>query len=153
MGRIVDSKLDRSKAPQLPSWAYLDGKIVSYGEARFGLLTHALNYGTGLFAGVRAYWNEGERQLLVFRPEDHFRRFRDSARLLRMDLTLSVAELTQGVIDLLRAEGFEEDTYIRPIAFYGDEIIGVRLHDLTPRVRSEERRVGKECRSRWSPYH
>ena len=22
-----------------------------------------------------------------------------------------------------------------------------------PRIRSEERRVGKECRSRWSPYH
>src|SRR5579859_5649827 len=23
----------------------------------------------------------------------------------------------------------------------------------TPKIRSEERRVGKECRSRWSPYH
>src|SRR5687768_6002219 len=23
----------------------------------------------------------------------------------------------------------------------------------TPKTRSEERRVGKECRSRWSPYH
>src|SRR3989449_10402320 len=27
----------------------------------------------------------------------------------------------------------------------------VKLNDRTP--RSEERRVGKECRSRWSPYH
>jgi len=24
---------------------------------------------------------------------------------------------------------------------------------MRPKVRSEERRVGKECRSRWSPYH
>src|SRR3712207_9577047 len=27
------------------------------------------------------------------------------------------------------------------------------LPDLEGRTRSEERRVGKECRSRWSPYH
>ena len=25
--------------------------------------------------------------------------------------------------------------------------------DSLPNIRSEERRVGKECRSRWSPYH
>lgn len=134
MGNKVDSNVDRSKKPILPSWAYLDGRVVPYGEVHFGLLTHALNYGTGLFAGVRAYWNEEERQLFVFRPEDHFRRFRDSARLLRMDLPLSVADLTQGVIDLLRAEGYRQDTYIRPLAFYGDQSIGVRLHDLTPTV-------------------
>lgn len=134
MGQLVDSKVDRSKAPKLPGWAYLDGRIVPYAEARFGLLTHALNYGTGLFAGVRAYWNEGERQLFVFRPEDHFRRFLESSRVLRMELPQSPADLTQGLIDLLRAEGFEQDTYIRPLAFYGDELIGVRLHDLTPRV-------------------
>ena len=26
-------------------------------------------------------------------------------------------------------------------------------HAMTPHARSEERRVGKECRSRWAPYH
>jgi branched-chain amino acid aminotransferase len=130
----LDAKVDRPKAAPTPSWAYLDGAIVPYREARFGLLTHALNYGTGLFAGIRAYWNEEERQLFVFRPEDHFLRFRDSARILRMELTFSVEELTHGVIELLRAEGYERDTYIRPLAFYGDESIGVRLHNLSPRV-------------------
>src|SRR2546430_7366090 len=29
----------------------------------------------------------------------------------------------------------------------------VFLEDDLERIRSEERRVGKECRSRWSPYH
>jgi branched-chain amino acid aminotransferase len=123
-----------SKPSRLPSWAYLDGKIVPYSEARFGLFTHALHYGTALFAGIRAFWNDEERQLFVFRLEDHFRRFRDSARLLRMDLAFSVEELTRGVIDVLRREGYEQDVYIRPLAFYGDESLGVRLHDLTPRV-------------------
>jgi branched-chain amino acid aminotransferase len=123
-----------TKPNRLPAWAYLDGEFLPYAEARFGLLTHALHYGTGLFAGIRAYWNEDEGQLFVFRPEDHFRRFRDSARLLRMDLDESVEELTAAVIGLLRREGYEQDTYIRPLAFYGDESLGVRLHDLTPRV-------------------
>ena len=31
--------------------------------------------------------------------------------------------------------------------------IPVNVPQIKPRFRSEERRVGKECRSRWSPYH
>ena len=142
---------------RLPRWAWLDGKIVPYAEARFGLLTHALHYGTGLFAGIRAYRNDEEQQLFVFRPEDHFRRFHESARLLRMELAHSVEDLTHGTVELLRREGYEQDTYIRPVAFYGDESLGVRLHGLTPRVgiaalpmQFMERRGGAHvCFSSW----
>jgi len=133
----MKAKLDgqlASKPTRVPNWAYLDGEVIPYAQARFGLFTHALHYGTGLFAGVRAFWNEDERQLFVFRPEDHFRRFRESARLLRMELPFSIEDLTRGVIEVLRREGYEQDVYIRPVAFYGDESLGVRLHDLTPRV-------------------
>ena len=128
----LDRKVDRP-AP-ISRWAYHDGQIVPYREASFGLLTHGLNYGTGLFAGVRGYWNAEERQLFVFRPEDHFRRFLDSARLLRMELGVTPADLTRGLIELLQAEGYRENCYIRPVAFYGDQSIGVRLHGLTPVV-------------------
>lgn len=135
MAQALDTEVAiRRPTTKLPSWAYLDGKIVPYGEARFGLLTNALHYGTGLFAGIRAYWNDEQEQLFVFRPEDHFRRFSDSARLLRMDLAFSVEDLTLGVIELLRREGHRKDVYIRPLAFYGDESLGVRLHELTPTV-------------------
>jgi len=44
----------------LPKFAFFDGRIVPYSEAKVGVLTHALNYGTGCFAGVRAYWNAAE---------------------------------------------------------------------------------------------
>jgi branched-chain amino acid aminotransferase len=118
----------------LPRWAWLDGRVVPYREASFGLLTHALNYGTGFFAGLRGYWNADERQLFVFRPEDHFRRFCESARLLRMELGVTPAVLTAGLLELLRAEGLRENCYIRPLGFYRDESIGVRLHGLTPAV-------------------
>jgi branched-chain amino acid aminotransferase len=118
----------------LPRHAFFRGSIVPYAEARVGVLTHGLNYGTGCFAGIRAYWNPEEQELFVFRPQDHFRRFLESAKLLDMTLPYSVADLTEALVGLLRAELYREDCYARPLAFYADESIGVRLHNLTPAV-------------------
>jgi branched-chain amino acid aminotransferase len=118
----------------MPSYAYFRGKIVPYSEAKVGVMTHALNYGTGCFGGVRGYWNEAEEQLFIFRPRDHFHRFLQSARLLRMELDFTEDELVNILLELLRAEGYHEDVYVRPLAFMGDEIIGVRLHDLNAEV-------------------
>lgn len=117
-----------------PRFAFFRGRVIRYAEAKVGLLTHALNYGTAVFGGLRGYWNEDEQELFVFRPLDHFRRFRDSARLLRMELPFSEADLWEGLRSLLRAEGARADFYVKALAFYGDETIGVRLHDLTPEV-------------------
>ena len=38
---------------------------------------------------------------------------------------------------------------------FGASSLGGVFHDIKEKegIRSEERRVGKECRSRWSPYH
>src|SRR5262245_55883682 len=90
-----------------------------------------MNYGTAVFGGLRAYWNDDENQLFVFRPYDHFRRFLQSAKLLCMDLDLAGDDLVKGLVELIRTEGHQEDLYIRPLAFYSDEIIGVRVHGLT----------------------
>jgi branched-chain amino acid aminotransferase len=95
-----------------------------------GILTHALNYGTAVFGGLRAYWNEDEKQLFVFRPLDHFRRFLQSGKLLCMEIPYSAEELVTALTDLMRKEGYQEDCYIRPLAYFCDEIIGVRLHDV-----------------------
>ena len=69
----------------LPNYAFFKGRVVPYSEAKVGVLTHALNYGTAAFAGLRAYWNTDEQQLFVFRPLDHFARFLQSGKLLLMD--------------------------------------------------------------------
>ncbi len=114
----------------LPKYAYFRGKVVPYSQAKVGVMTHGLNYGTGAFGGVRAFWNAEEEQLFVFRPLDHFRRFLNSARLLCMDLGLTAEDMRLIVHEVLRAEGYREDCYIRPLAFKSDEVIGVRLHDL-----------------------
>ncbi len=118
----------------LPRHAFFHGRVVPYSEARVGVLTHALNYGTGVFAGIRAYWNAAEAELFVFRPREHFQRFLESARLLDMTLPYSAETLTDALVELLRAELHREDCYARPLAFYADESIGVRLHNLTPEV-------------------
>lgn len=114
----------------LPNYAYFEGKIVPYSEAKIGVATHAFNYGTGAFGGVRGYWNEEEQQLFIFRPADHYKRFLNSSRLLLMDLGVTVDDLTQITVDLLRTEGLKQNMYVRPLAYKADEKIGVRLHDL-----------------------
>lgn len=115
----------------LPNYAYFKGNIVPYSEAKVGVATHALNYGTGAFAGVRGYWNEQEEELFIFRPMDHYKRFLNSAKLLMMDLGVTPQDLTRITVELLQKEGYRQDVYIRPLAYKGDELIGVRLHDLT----------------------
>lgn len=118
----------------LPRFAYFEGKIVPYSEAKVGVMTHALNYGTAAFGGVRGYWNSEEEQLYFFRPQDHFRRLLNSAKLLASELDITIEELIDLSIQLLRREGYQEDCYLRPMIYKADEIIGVKLHDLTDKL-------------------
>jgi branched-chain amino acid aminotransferase len=137
-GRAPDennrSNNSKSSVARRPRFAFLQNQMLPYDEARLGLLTHALNYGTGVFAALRAYWNADRDDLFLFRPHDHFGRFIESARLLRMQLPWNAEDLTRMTLKLLRAEGHHADCYIRALAFYGDEIIGIRLHGLSPQV-------------------
>jgi len=114
----------------LPNYAFFEGEIVPYEQAKVGVLTHALNYGTAAFGGVRAYWNSDEEQLYIFRPLDHYQRLLNSAKLLLMEFEYTPEDLTQITLELLRAEGHRRDVYVRPLVYKADEIIGVRLHDL-----------------------
>ena len=110
--------------------ALFKGKIVPYESAKIGVLTHALNYGTAAFGGLRGYWNSDNEQLYVFRPVDHYKRLLNSAKMLHMEFEHSPESLTEITLDLLRMEAHREDVYIRPLVYKADDIIGVRLHDL-----------------------
>jgi branched-chain amino acid aminotransferase len=93
-------------------------------------MTHAFNYGTGAFEGIRAYWNKEKEQLYVFRMPEHYDRFHQSCGILKINLPHSTKELGDITCELLRKEGYNEDAYIRPVAYKASEGIGVRLHDL-----------------------
>src|SRR5437667_5791011 len=112
------------------SWVYFNGDIVRYADAKVGLLTHALNYGTGIFEGIRAYWNERKEQLFVMRMPEHYERMQVNARTMLMKLEPSIDELCAVSLDLLRRNGYREDAYLRPLLFKAAEVIGVKLHDV-----------------------
>jgi len=112
------------------SWVYFEGSIRRYAEARLGIMTHALHYGTGCFEGIRAYWSEERGRLLAFRLAEHYDRLGNSTRILRMQLPLSTEEMCSVTAELLRRNGYREDVYIRPLCYKASEEIGVRLHGL-----------------------
>jgi branched-chain amino acid aminotransferase len=115
----------------MPKYAFFNGQFVSIDDAKISIRTHAFNYGTGCFEGIRAYWNQEQKELYVFRMKEHYERILRSCRILRIDLPYSADDLGEITLELLRKEDYREDAYIRPLAYKADEIIGVRLHDLT----------------------
>ena len=111
-------------------FAFFGGKMVPIGEAKVSIMTHALNYGTGVFEGIRAYWNKERQQLFAFKLAEHYDRFQQSCRILKIGVPYNTRQLCDITIDLLRREGYREDSYIRPLAYKASEGIGVRLHNL-----------------------
>ena len=114
----------------MPPYAFFHKQFMPLSEAKIGILTHALHYGTACFDGIRGNWNEEEEQLFLFRIKDHYQRMHKGCRILKIDLPYSVDELCQLTVELVERSGYLEDVYVRPLAYKSSEAIGVRLHDL-----------------------
>jgi len=114
----------------LSKHAFFEGKIVPLSDAKINIATHGFLYGTAVFGGMRAYWNEENKHLFVFRPYDHFRRLLHSARMMMMQTNYDEESLIQLTLDLLRTDHWQEDIYMRPTFYKADMGIGVKLHDL-----------------------
>ncbi len=114
--------------------AFFEGNIVPIDQAKISITNHTLHYGTGCFAGIRGYWNETRKQLYVFRLEDHYRRFLNSAKLLHSVIEYSNEQLQQFTLDLLRREQWQQNVYIRPIAYKDEGVFRVWLHDADDKV-------------------
>lgn len=118
----------------MTKYAYFNTAIVPIEQAKVSVMTQTFNYGTGCFGGIRGYWNEEKETLFVFRIRDHYMRFLNSAKMLLMKLEHTPDELAAVTVDLLAAEGWRQNCYIRPVAYNADESIAVRLHDLRAAV-------------------
>jgi len=103
----------------------LNGEFISLREARVGILTHALHYGTGVFEGIRAYWSDAEHQLFLLRPLEHYRRWKQNCGILRIDVPMTAESATDITLELLRRNRFRTSVYIRPLAFKSAERVGV----------------------------
>ena len=114
----------------LSKHAFFEGRIVPLADAKINIATHGFLYGTAVFSGMRAYWNEDRKRLFIFRPYDHYHRLLNSARMMAMNVQYDEESLIKLTIDLLRADNWQEDVYLRPTIYKADMGIGVRLHDL-----------------------
>jgi branched-chain amino acid aminotransferase len=111
-------------------YAYFQKQIVPLSEAKIGIMTHAFNYGTGVFEGIRGNYNEAQKQVYLFRLKEHFNRLRKSAKIMQMEFPYTNEELYSITTKLVEMGDFHEDVYIRPLAYKSSEVLGVRLHDL-----------------------
>lgn len=114
----------------MPPYAFFKGAFVPLADAKIGVMTHALHYGTALFEGIRGNWNSQQKQIYIFRLKEHYERLINGCRVLRIDLPYSNEKLCQLTVELVAKCGFQEDIYIRPLAYKSSESLGVRLHDL-----------------------
>jgi branched-chain amino acid aminotransferase len=126
----VTRAIEARRKEQAQYWVYLDGEYKRYGDARLGLMTHALHYGTGVFEGIRGYWSPEHEQLFILKLREHYRRMQNSVKVLKLKIPSSLDELCSTTVELIRRNNFRQDVYIRPLAFKSSEEIGVRLHNL-----------------------
>jgi branched-chain amino acid aminotransferase len=101
---------------------WMDGEFVDWEDAQVHVLTHGLHYGTGIFEGVRCY--DTEHGPAIFRWEDHLERFYDSGKPYDIEIPFEPEELTEATVELIRRQDLQS-CYIRPIAFYGYEELGL----------------------------
>ena len=111
-------------------YAYFQKQIVPLAEAKIGIMTHAFNYGTGVFEGIRGNWNEAGQTVYLFKVQDHIKRLRMSAKICRINIAETDAELESLIVQVVEKSGIREDQYVRPLAYKSSEAIGVRVHDL-----------------------
>jgi branched-chain amino acid aminotransferase len=109
---------------------YAKGGFRAYEDAKVGLLTHGLQYGTGCFEGIRGYWDPNDRELSLVMLREHYDRLALSAKILLMELPHTTAELIDITVDLVARNKFETNIYIRPCIFKSAEDVGVRLHNV-----------------------
>ncbi len=111
----------------LDSIAYFNERFVPLREATINIMTHAFQYGTGIFEGIRSYWNENEKQMYIFRMKEHYERLSNNAKLLRLELNKSIDELCQLTLELMKKNNPTCDMYIRPNLYKSGIIVGPSL--------------------------
>ncbi len=99
-------------------------------DAKIGILTQALHYGTACFGGIRANWDAEKEHFCIFRMKDHYRRQLDACKILNISLPYDENDMCKHTVETIRLAGFRENVYCRPLAYKSSETIGVKLHGL-----------------------
>ena len=101
---------------------WFNGEVIPFDQAKIHILSHCIHYGTGVFEGIKCYYTP--KGPAVFRLREHMERLINSGHNYNMDVPYSVEELCKGTLDLIKANDLK-NSYIRPIAYYGYDTLGV----------------------------
>jgi branched-chain amino acid aminotransferase len=118
--------LSATELPKL-EYAYFEGKMLPFTEATVSLRNPAFLYGTSLFEGIRGYWLPETRQICIFRMKEHYERLLNNSRLFHMTPDLSLQDLLDITVELVRKNQPDSDIYIRPTLYKGGETIAPSL--------------------------
>jgi branched-chain amino acid aminotransferase len=110
--------------------AYFEGRYVPIEEAKLSIMTHAFNYGTGLFEGIRGYYCAEEDTILVFRLKEHIDRLMRNFAILCMEIPETREEIEEICIEVVRRSAFKEGVYIRPICYKSEQSLGPKLKNV-----------------------
>lgn len=111
-------------------YALFHGEIVPLEQAKVSVMTHAFNYGTGVFEGIRGYWNREREEIYLVLLREHFVRFIKNTRMVCIEVPYTVDELVDISVRLVKMHNYREDVYIRPLAYKSSEHIGVSMEGI-----------------------
>lgn len=98
-------------------YIWLNGKIVHLTDAKINILSPTSQFGANVFEGIRCYWNDEQKQLYAFRLKDHYKRLKNSIKMLKINDRYTIKEMTQAVIDVVRANDYKENIAVRQTVF------------------------------------
>ena len=101
---------------------WMNGRLVDFADAKIHAFSHVFHYGSAMFEGARLYKNR--HGSAFFRLDEHIKRLYDSCKVYRMDVSLSMAEFKEAIVETIRANGYDE-CYIRPVIYRGLGALGV----------------------------
>lgn len=113
----------KTEIPDPNTMVWFGGDFVRLADANVNILTHALNYGTGVFEGIRGYYQQQE--LFLMRAAEHYGRWKRNCGILRIEVPASPGELTEITAELCRRNHYRSDVYIRPLAYKSAARIGI----------------------------
>ncbi len=114
----------------LDSIAFHEGEFKPLRECTVNIMTHALQYGTMVFGGIRGYYNNDKNNVILFRPKDHFKRLLNSAKIMQMKCKYSIEEMIEILKELVKRNQYKSNIYFRPFIYKSALRLSPSLHDV-----------------------
>lgn len=119
----------KAETPNSNTIVWFQDRFMRLGDANVNILTHALHYGTGVFEGIRGYYEAPRQEMFLFRMPEHYERWKKNCGILRINVPRSATDLCEVTAELCRRNGFRSNVYVRPIAYKSSARIGVAIDE------------------------